>query len=101
MWELENVSVLFQELNIIAKECGYFISLNGSVLFKGYSEHDLDIIACKYIETPDEKQFIKNVVKFLDGYLLEDVYEGMFTNAYLIEITQHYQSHLIDISIRK
>jgi len=101
MWELENVSVLFQELNIIAKECGYFLSLNGSVLFKGYSEHDLDIVVCKYVDGADEESFINKVIIKLDGYLCCPKYEGIFANAYVIEIMQHYQSHLIDISIRK
>jgi hypothetical protein len=101
MWKLTgDISQLLKDLNFLAKDYGYFLSLNGSVLFEGYSEHDLDIIVCKYIENPNEDNFVHNFILFLGGNLV-DTYHGMFANAYVIEIITEGKSHLIDLSIRR
>jgi hypothetical protein len=101
MWKLtEDISRLLKDLNFIAKDYGYFLSLNGSVLFEGYSEHDLDIIGCKYVENPNEDAFVHNFILYLSGSLV-NTYRGLFANAYVIEIIIGDKSHLIDLSIRR
>jgi hypothetical protein len=43
MWTLENALPLIRELEEAANEWNYFTALAGSVLYKGWSENDLDI----------------------------------------------------------
>ena len=100
MWTLSDLHINLNELNEIARDNGYFLSLNGSVLFNGASLHDLDIIACKFVDCADEQRFLEELRLFVDGTIV-DTYNGIFANAYVIEVVIHNESHLIDLSIRK
>jgi len=100
MWNLIDIPLFLINANIIAKEYGYLIGLYGSVLYSGSSNHDLDLMAFKYVDNPNKDAFINNFITYFNGYLV-DSYDGLFAYGYVIEIIINEESHLIDLSIRK
>lgn len=52
MWTIAEALVLLPSIEEIAKVCGYHIALGGSVMYRGESKKDLDIIVYKH-KDPD------------------------------------------------
>jgi len=66
MWTLENSLPLFRELQGIARPYGYFLALGGGVINKGYSAHDLDIVAGCYTREADRanpNSFLEDITR--------------------------------------
>jgi len=96
MWVKEDIPIYLERINWFAKERGLIASIYGSVLIKGYSEHDLDILVVKYVDNPDIDLFIKDICVYFKANLI-DKYKGLFADAYLIDIN----GKRLDVSIRR
>jgi len=84
MWKLDNnLRLIFGRLQSVAKKHGYILSLYGSVLTKGYSDRDLDIIA---------HPFIENKYNDKDGLIRE------FLTILKAKPLQSYNSEILDTS---
>lgn len=96
MWALEEVQNIFWDLERIAKREGYLIALYGGVLTKGFSEHDLDLIAVPYVEQPH--YLINELCAYFKAQVI-DTYESYLGHYAMVLQTE--EGRIIDIQIRK
>ena len=96
MWVKEDIPVYFEHIQWLAKERGFIASIYGSLVTKGYSDHDFDIMLVPYVHSASKELFTADIISFFKGTLVT-IYKGIFATSVVIDI----DSKRLDISIRK
>lgn len=98
MWrQIEAILLLAKLHQKVLKDAGFALNLGGSVLYKGLSENDLDVVAIKSMNHGQDKQ--KLIQAFIDEGL--SPYEDK--NFYGLEVVklQDDKGRRIDVIIPK
>lgn len=98
MWNLENAQPIINQINTISRRFGYFVCLYGSVLYKGYSDKDMDLQIISFLGIDNSSSLITAICKELNAVFIGSPYEGLLnTSAYGIKL---HDGRIIDIVIR-
>jgi len=96
MWSRDDIAVYFEPIQWFAKDYGLIASVYGSVVTKGFSDKDLDIMVVPYVHNPDIESFILCVKNYFKGKIINS-YNGITAKSVVIDI----DDKKLDISIRK
>jgi hypothetical protein len=98
MWLFNDIQSCFGDLQSIAKKNGFLISLYGSVLEQGKSQHDIDLIAVPYVTNKYEVLgLVDNFVDYFQGTILQ-TYEGLCGTSFVI---RDQYNRIIDLQLRQ
>ena len=71
MWTLDEALTLIRELNPLLVKAGWYLGLTGSVLIKGHSEKDLDLIAYPLNTAKVDREWLYRVLVHSGGLTMK------------------------------